>query len=762
MVNDRSERLNPGSAAGFPSSLVESQNIHAPGSIQPHGVLLALDEPDLTIRQVSRNTLAYLGIEAEQLLGEPLQRFLDSGQLQRVRQHLPAKMGQRSWFKLSIASSHWLSHFNGNLCRTPEALILELEPSLPAEDTSILTAHLRLSQAIAQLKQTTSLSDLLTVFVDQMRQLTGFDRVHVYRFDHQGAGEVVAEARRETLTPYLGLHFPAFDIPAQARSLYTLQPLRIIPDISAPPVPLVPVLFPKTQQPLDLSLATLRSVDPCCVAYHENMGSRALLVASMMKANTLWGLLTCHHQTVKPIPLDMRVACEVLVQIATSEIESTLRQAELSQQAQIHRLQSEFIQSISEADNFTDALIKPELRLLSLVNAQGAAVCLGDTITLLGQTPTLEQTRALVAWATQEALETPFHSHCLSAIYPQAEPFAAVASGVLFLSISKVQRYSIFWFRPEVLQTIHWGGDPSESVQIDETGQPQLCPRNSFASWQETVRHTALPWQPAEIASVMDLRNAIVGIVLKKADEMAKLNQALHQSNRELAAFAYAAAHDLKEPLRGICNYANILIEDYGQVLDEDGLDYLSDIQSFSQRMETLINALLRIAQIRQTTLQRAHVNLNELLEQVVEVIRASRPETGFTLRQPQPLPSIQCDATLISEVFRNLIINAIKYNERSEKWVEVRCHRQQPGGADTQMAAPSPWVFAIQDNGIGIQASHLSEVFKLFKRLHPQERYGGGAGIGLATVRQIIERHGGQIWMESTLGEGSTVYFTL
>lgn len=762
MTNESSTNLDSGNIYAFPGSLVEPQLIHAPGSIQPYGVLLALDEPELTILQTSHNTQEYLGIDSEQLRGKSLQFLLDPTQLQVFRQHLPARAGQRSWLKLCTTLPHRFTQFNGCLCRTTEALILELEPISPSEEDSILNVHLLLSQAIARIKQTTALPALLNVFVNEVQQLTGFDRVHVYQFDEHGAGEVVAEAKQEHLTPYLGLHFPATDIPEQARSLYAQQILRVIPDIAAPPVPLIPALHPKTQQPLDLSLAMLRSVDPCCVAYHQNMGSRALLVTSIMKEQKLWGLLTCHHQTVKHIPYNLRVACDLLVQIAASEIESKLRQTELAQQIQIHDLQSELIQSIAEADNFIDALIKPELRLLRVVNAQGAAVCLGDEITLLGQTPTLDQTRSLVAWANQEITETLFHTNCLTQVYPDAEAFTTSASGLLFLGISKVQRYGVFWFRPEVLQTIHWGGNPQDSVQIDTTGQPQLCPRSSFASWQETVRQTSLPWQPIEINGAIDLRNAIVGIVLKKADELAKLNHELHQSNRELASFAYAAAHDLKEPLRGIYNYASILLEDYIQVLDKEGLDYLTDIQSFSQRMETLINALLRIAQLRQTTLKLEPIDLNHLLEQVVAVIQASRPDTSFTLQIPQSLPPVHGDATLISEVFRNLISNAIKYNDQPEKWVEITYQQKLQAVSESQAQTPSMWIFTIRDNGIGIQENHLSEVFKLFKRLHPQELYGGGAGVGLAIVRQIIERHSGQIWIESTLGEGSTVYFTL
>ncbi|NEP45359.1 MAG: cyanobacterial phytochrome A, partial [Okeania sp. SIO2H7] len=301
-------------------------------------------------------------------------------------------------------------------------------------------------------------------------------------------------------------------------------------------------------------------------------------------------------------------------------------------------------------------------------------------------------------------------------------------------------------------------GNPDEVIQVDEQGNPKRCPRSSFEQWQKTVYATAHPWQPHEIAEVQGLKHAIISIVLKKADELATLNRELQRSNRELTAFAYAAAHDLKEPLRGIYNYANVLKEDYGLTLEAEGLEYLEEIQGFAQRMETLINALLRISQLRQTTLNVISTDLNTLLEQTIALIHASQPHLEFDVKVPHRLPTVDCDPVLVSEVFRNLLSNALKYNERTEKRIEVGAIKHQSDNSESGHG----FTFYVKDNGIGIREKHLSLVFKLFKRLHPQECYGGGAGVGLAVVNQIIERHGGTIWAESMLGEGSTFYFTL
>jgi light-regulated signal transduction histidine kinase (bacteriophytochrome) len=389
--------------------------------------------------------------------------------------------------------------------------------------------------------------------------------------------------------------------------------------------------------------------------------------------------------------------------------------------------------------------------LLDIAGAAGAAVCLDRDITLVGDTPGIEEIRALIEWADPQIDDCLFCTAELPRLYPEAIAFKNAASGLLLLRISQMRRYYILWFRPEVIQTVNWAGDPSELIKLEADGSMTLCPRNSFALWQETVRSTSLPWKRCELDSALDIRNAIVGIVLAKAEELAKLNQELERSNRELASFAFAASHDLKEPLRGIYNYSTIVLEDYASVLDEDGIDCLETVRSLSMRMETLVNALLRLSRLGQEELHLQATDLNELLDRVIEVFHASRPHSQLDIRLPRSLSMVQCDPVLTNEIFSNLLSNAFKYNDKAEPWVEI-------GYLD----GDEPTVFYVRDNGIGIQADYLEIVFKLFKRLHAQSKYGGGAGAGLAIARKIVERHGGRIWVESTYGEGSTFYFTL
>jgi two-component system, chemotaxis family, sensor kinase Cph1 len=740
------------------------RSIQTPGSIQPHGVLIVLEEQDFKVLQVSRNTQQYLGRSPAKLQGERLSNILDEHSFRIFQSALPKTIAQPKALQLSISGPKRHQSFDAHIHRTDVALILELEPRETLSEDHPTYLQGLLNETIARMQTAKTVAELLQIVVEDWRQLTEYDRVHIYRFDDQEAGEVIAEAKRKDLSSYLGLHFPEMDIPPDSRALYARGLLRYIPDICEEPVKLSPVNHPKTHKPLNLGAAVLRSVDPCCVEYYQNMGSSAALILSILKDGKLWGLISCHHQTPKLLSCEMRNLFRLLGHITCLELGNKIRQEALNIQANRQALHSDILTAISRADNFVEALMTPGDRLLGLVNAQGAAICLGDNISLVGQTPLQAEVHLLMEFLDALIAEDLFYTDALVNHYPEASVFKDIASGVLLLWISRVERYCIFWFRPEVLQSINWAGNPLESFQQTSDGKLQLGPRQSFDLWQERVQGHSLPWKSTDIESAQQLKSSIVGIVLRKAEELARLNLELEQSNRELAAFSYSASHDLKEPLRGIYNYSSILQEDYGDRLDEEGLDYLQIIMQLSQRMDLLINGLLRLSQLRQEDLKLQAVDLNQLVDQVIEMLQASRPHQSFDIRIPSPLPSLNCDPDLLREVFSNLIRNAIKYNDHDDKWVEIGIANsiEELASSTHPSIEKPPTVLYVRDNGIGIRPQHQEMIFKLFKRLHAQEMYGGGAGAGLAIVKLIIERHGGWIWLESLYGEGTTFYFTL
>ena len=242
--------------------------------------------------------------------------------------------------------------------------------------------------------------------------------------------------------------------------------------------------------------------------------------------------------------------------------------------------------------------------------------------------------------------------------------------------------------------------------------------------------------------------------------ELEVRNDELEQTNRELDDFAYIASHDLKEPLRGIHNYSRFLIEDYADRFDEDGRAKLETLSRLSRRMETLIDSLLHYSRLGRTDLALDEVDVQEVVEDVVDRLGISLREQNIEVRIPRRLPVIQSDRVRLGEVFANLITNAIKYNDKPQRWIEIGVARSAP--RPSAAIASGEHTFYVRDNGIGIPERHLDTVFRIFKRLHGRDEFGGGTGAGLTIVRKIVERHHGRVWIESTPGEGTTVFFTL
>ncbi|MBH8572237.1 GAF domain-containing protein [Nostocaceae cyanobacterium CENA369] len=735
----------------------DREPVHIPGSIQPHGVLLVLQDPTLEIVQVSSNTQNAIGRQPKELLGQPLSDLLDAKQIQLIQQCLSEDFESINPLNLSIKRLNKSIYFDGIVHRLDGIILLELEPKKAKSKTNFFDFYQQVKGTTTRIQKAPTLLDMCQLAVKEIRRITGFDRVMVYRFDSEEAGRVIAEDTNLE-TPYLDLHYPPSDIPKQARQLYTLNWLRLIPDASYQPAALIPTNNPLTNQPLDLSLSVLRSVSLFHLEYLHNMGVTASMSISLIHERKLWGLIACHHSSPKYVPYNIRTVCEFIGQIVSVELANKQASEDIDYKMQLKSLQTQFVDALSQAEYFLDGIVQLDTKLLSLVDAAGAVVCSGNQYMHVGKTPSEQEVRALLDWIKPQFCHNLFEMRSLPKNYPAAESFKAIASGVLALEISQVHHNYILWFRPEVIQTVNWGRNPNKPVEVLADGSLRMSPRKSFQLWQETVRGCALPWKSCEIEAVTELRSLIVGVVLRQADKLALMNFELQRSNEELDSFAYVASHDLKEPLRGIHNYANFLIEDYADVLNDDGIAKLQTLVRLTQRMEDLINSLLHFSRLGRAELSRQPINLDELVSQIIATLTISRPQIEVEFRIPQLLPIILGDRFQVNELLTNLISNAVKYNERSHKWVEIGFIEEN---AQTKVA-PTYLTFYICDNGIGIAPEHLDKIFQIFRRLHGRDEFGGGTGVGLTIARKIVERHGGRIWVESTPTQGSTFYFTL
>jgi light-regulated signal transduction histidine kinase (bacteriophytochrome) len=720
--------------------------------------LLVLREPELDIIQVSGNSHDVIGYAPSELLGHPLSKVLRESYIQDIQRCLAEDFTSANPLDLVIDGDDGSTQFDGIVHRWDGAVILELEPKQAGGEPDFFNFYHQVKGPISRIQKATTLLEMSQVVVKEVRRLTGFERVMVYQFNADGAGTVIAEDTDQE-TPYLNLRYPASDIPKQARRLYQMNWLRLIPHAVYEPVGLVPEVNPLTGQPLDLSMAVLRSVSPIHLEYLQNMGVTASMSVSLLHNQQLWGLIACHHSSPKYIPYHIRTICEFIGQVMSAELANKTDSEDSHYKQLLKSRQTKFVEELSQAEHFLAGVEQHKAQLLELVSSTGAVICSEEKCIRIGAAPDETTIHDLLNWIKPHFQDGIFQTQALPNQFPAAEAYQDIASGVLALEISKLHKNYILWFRPEVVQTVNWGGNPNKPVEVMNDGTLRMSPRQSFDRWQEEVSGTALPWKPYEVDAIAELRNLIVGIVLRQAEEMSSMNFELQRSNEELDSFAYIASHDLKEPLRGIHNYASFLMEDYAETLNGDGVHKLETLVKLTQRMEDLINSLLHFSRLGRADLVPQTVDLNDLVQQVIATLTMARPQLQIDFRIPKTLPVVPCDRNQVNELFTNLISNATKYNNKDEKWVEIGYLGL--GEAQTE-AVNTVHTFYIRDNGIGIAPHHQEKIFQIFRRLHGRDDYGGGTGAGLTIARKVVERHGGRLWLESTLNEGSTFYFTL
>jgi chemotaxis family two-component system sensor kinase Cph1 len=720
--------------------------------IQPHGVLLVLQEPNLNILQASTNTLQAFGIAAPDIIGKSLDEVLDAYQVDRFRESLSVNN-----LDFVNPTKVWVRRHGDDYLvldaifhRSSDGfLVLELEPALTQESIPFLSFYHLAKASISQLEATADLRDFCQIIVHEVRSVTGFDRVMLYKFDDDGHGEVIAEEKLDEMEPYLGLHYPESDIPKPARKMFLSNWIRVIPDAQAQAVALHPANNPVTQQPVDLTLSILRSPYLCHLEYLHNMGVGASLTISLMKDQKLWGLIACHHRTPKLVPYELRKACEFLGRVIFAEISTREEVADHSYRMKLAQVMTALIESMSQDDSFIEGLTQHEPNLLDLADATGAAICFSGQWTTIGRTPPEEELNYLAQWLAKTVSEDVFATDSLPLVYSDAERFKEVASGLLAIPISR--RSFVLWFRPEVIQTVNWGGDPNHAYELNQSGQaPRLCPRKSFELWKETVRLKSLPWKGVEVKAALELRKAIVNIVLRQAEELALLAQDLERSNAELKKFAYVASHDLQEPLNQVANYVQLLELRYNEALDQDAKDFIDYAVEGVSLMQTLIDDVLIYSKVDLKGIEWELTEVETALNQALANLRGRIAETNAIVTS-DPLPTIVADSTQLMQLFQNLIGNAIKFRTANEApQIHVGVQRQEES-----------WLFSVQDNGIGFEQQFADRVFVIFQRLHTRDEY-PGSGMGLAICKKIVECHRGQIWVESALGQGATFYFTI
>ena len=710
----------------------DREPIHIPGSIQPHGLLVACTGDALTVSQVSDNTKAFIGVTPGDMLGTPLVDWMTADSAATVTAARAAGFPrERNPLSVTLRGDRGTDAI-AHRSTTPGVAIVEFEPRRDGESGF----DFRMRSSVRRLQEAANRQALLDIAAREVRTLTGFDRVMVYQFDSDWHGHVVAEARRDDLETFLGLHYPASDIPAQARRLYTLNWLRIIPDVAYTPSLLVPELDPDGGVPLDLSFSVLRSVSPIHIEYLRNMGVTASMSVSLVRNGTLIGLIACHHYSGPHfVSFVARDTAEYLGQALSWHLATLDARETAVRELATQRSKAQLVAALASAPTVPAGLADPAL--LDLTAAGGAAIVYEKQVHCLGSTPDEAFIRRLVRMLAEPTRERVFATDHLAEWLPDAAAHEDSAAGVLAVDISRDLGEYVIWFRPSTERTVDWAGDPrKQPAPGSSPNDPRLSPRGSFALWREIVRGRSQPWESWHLAAASELRTLLLGRIRKRAAELHELNQRLSAADRAKDEFVAMVSHELRTPLNAILGWVQML---QSRTMPEDRqLRALSTVERNARSQAKLIDDLLDVSRIMSGTLKLSvePVNVGAIVEQTVESVRLASEAKAITLQTVlDSTAAVIGDQQRLQQVVANLLSNAVKFTPKGGR-VQVFVER-----------LASSVEVRVADSGEGIGPEFLPHVFERFQQAdRGSARRSGGLGLGLAIVRHIVELHGGRV----------------
>lgn len=741
----------------------ESEPIHIPGSIQPHGFLLGIQKGAARIEFCSANSAEYIGIGPEKVLGKAISDIFPEEQASRFASYAGEEtIDSTKPFVFALNGTS----FNTTVHQSGRNVILELEP-FPDGTLQLPNLYTQTRNFVSIMEKSSGLLDLCQEIADQTRSITGYDRVMIYRFDEQYNGEVIAESRREDLVSFANQKYPHTDIPAQARELYIRNPLRMIADINYTPVPLLTIddSAEKGNHSLDLSLSILRSVSPMHIEYLKNMGVGATLTISLLQNQKLWGLIACHHYSPKILPHYTRLSALLQGHFLTSQIAVREVAEEYNIGEEVDKALADALAILHETENFMEASHQSP-SLLKLANATGAAIYHEGVLYTNGLVPSETELLDLFTFLANAYPNQTFETDNLSEVYPAAKDISKYAAGVIYHAMVSGQNDGILWLRQEKIETINWAGNPDKAVLQNEDGA-RLSPRKSFELWMEIVKDKSSPWRKSEINAASSFSYALqkhinYRVIRAQEDQNRSLNEELQLANKELSNLNWISTHDLKEPLRKIQIFASRVLDREDPDLSVQVKDSVIRMRFAAEKMQMLIEDILTYS--KAGTMEKTFVptDLNEVLRNVLSELQDTIDEKAATLHA-ENLPALEIIPFQIHQLFINLISNALKFVRTGERpAVRITAGVVEAADVPAEKAISGRYhAIAFHDNGIGFEAEYEDRIFDIFQRLHPAHKY-PGTGIGLAICKKIMENHKGFIGAKSVFGEGSvfTIYF--
>ncbi|MCA3264170.1 MAG: GAF domain-containing protein [Telmatospirillum sp.] len=660
----------------------DREQIHIPGAILPHGAMLVIDNATLEVLQIAGDTAGLLGVAHADLLGRSIADIFKAQQVEHLRAlcaNLPLLRPRHMLDpQMRVAADLPL---DASLHRSDETLVLEFEAA-DISDRFAADPLAAVQEMIEGLDGAASIVELCQTAAERVRNLAAYDRVLVYRFMEDGSGWVIAESKRDGLEAFLDLHYPAADIPQQARALYVKNGLRLITQVNYEPARLVPTDNPRTGKPLDMSQAMLRDVSPVHRQYLRNMGIDASMSISIISGGALWGLVACHHYSPRRLPRHLRAICELFGSMFSYQVEAFEKREQFTERMASRLVLQKLMLNLAGADEYAHGLTEQSPNLLDYIHGGntslagrrqgGVAVSIKGALTYLGTTPKKDQIERIVAWLSVKMRDTEgvYATDRVGECWEPAKEFADVASGLLVISVSPNPSDFILWFRPELVGTAAWAGQPTKGVAhgaaAEGANNDVLTPRKSFEVWKETVRGRALPWSQSDLDAARDLRTSLLDVVLRRITEAARERKLAADRDQLLMA---ELDHRVKNTL---ANIAALVIQ-----TSASANSLSTFVEGLAARIQSMAKAHSLLSQSRW---EGVSIN-NLLMEELAPYVSGSA-----TLEIVGPDVVLTSKSALaLSLAIHELATNAAKYGALSarEGRIAIRWALADGGGLD-------------------------------------------------------------------------------
>lgn len=743
----------------------DREPIHLIGAVQPHGALVAFEFESHEITYASANTLQFVGHAPESILGQPIS-YLIGAQNEQQLPPFPVETTApellKPWFIQLTGSDGRSIQAECLPHRNKDHIILEfLEPqSAPA---TVWEDELLRREIISELIKPDALSELANVSARLIRDATGFDRVMIYKFAEDKHGEVIAESTNRP-DSFLGLHYPASDIPDPARRHFTLNVMRSIPDINGERIPILgksgEIADAESDRPLDLTYSKLRAVAPVHVQYLNNMGVGGSLSISLITNGALWGLVACHHYSPRLVSSSRLRFAELLGGTTSALLQSIENTNQLKKNIEAEKTAFFIEQQARSGVPLYDLVSQFGDVLMSLVDAQGMYVVLAGEVVRFGTVPHPDLDFGPLLAFGEDGVATTDH---LSAVTEMSPDQMALVAGAALLNLSDGSKDFLVLFRSNFHQTIRWAGKPEKIETTDRDGITRLSPRGSFALWQEERVGKSKPFDEIDRDTLRILRRALFALnsverervaleAQKKAEaKETRLRHALLDAARasSLGELASAIAHELNQPLSAISNYVSACQQEFknaGVSVPPRAGDLLDTAVSETARAGELIRRVRDF--ISRGDLKTDYIDLNLAVRQGVglALVSSDMPNLEVNFELDESLPDVLADFVQIGQVILNLTRNSIAAMQRSDVQTLTIQTLVNKDGVEV----------SVQDSGPGIPEDMQQYIFQPFHVSTTK-----GMGIGLSLCRSIVEAHAGRIWVQPS-AVGAKLVFQL